>query len=189
MCGSDVFMGMRLDTDGDAYEDGNEPVCGFGNFIESTDLIGCVDNDPADTSLHSLRELGDRLVVAVHFNPLRGEPSAFGDGKFAARAHIEAESVGGDPPCNRRRKQCLAGVVDVCTAAQPPESVGERITKVGRPRTEILFVEHIGWRAESRGDFGDRYARDNERSVVRPVYVAWPQAFLEYVDVVRGLQP
>ena len=83
------------------------------DLSQPLDLVEGVDDDRPDPCGDGLAQLGDRLVVAVHADPLGREPGGKRDGELAAGAHVQAQALLGDPAGDRGAEERLAGVVDV----------------------------------------------------------------------------
>ncbi len=97
-------------------------------------------------------QLGRGLVVAVVADPGRVEARAQRDGQLTGAAHVEAQSLLGDPARDRRAQEGLARVVDVVRRRTPSRNARARDAEVG-------LVEHVRRRAVLGDQVGQRRRR------------------------------
>ena len=125
--------------------------CARGERGDPLDLVEGVHDDPADSGVERALELGRGLVVAVVADPGRVEARAQGDGQLTGAAHVEAQSLVGDPARDRRAEEGLARVVDVVRR--------ERLAEGPGARAEVGLVEHVRRRPVLGDQVGQRRRR------------------------------
>ncbi len=133
--GGDELVGVGLDAHGDPDQDLGPHAVLVGQVAEAGDLLEGVDDDVADPGRDGLLELGDRLVVAVHGDPVGREADTQRDGQLTGAAHVDAEALLHDPPGDLAAQERLGGVVDL--------AVVEGLAELGRAGPEVLLVEDV----------------------------------------------
>ena len=185
----DELVRVGLDPDGDPHHHPGRGPQPLGDLGEALDLLEGVDDDPPDPVGHGGLELGHRLVVAVHADPLPRHTGPHRDGELAARAHVEAQALVADPAGDLGAQEGLAGVVDVRAAAQVVEDLGVGVAEGARPGAEVVLVEDVGRGAELAGQIEDADPRHGEGPVPASADRAGPERGDERVDVGGHPQP
>ena len=165
--GGDELVGVGLDADGDADQHILDDTGLTGDGIKALDLGHRVDHDMTDAGLDRRGQLGDRFVVAVQRNPLRGEVGVQRDRQLAAGADVQREAFLVDPPRYFAAQEGLGGVVHVRTTA-------ECRCDLAAPRPEIRFVDDEKWRAVLLRQPVQRDTGDTDDSVVAADRVVRP---------------
>ena len=121
------------------------------------DLVEGIHDDVSDTGLDTSRQLGGRLVVAVHADAFGREPGGEGHREFATGAHVESEALLGDPAGDGGAQKGLAGVVDA--------QLGERRAVRASTSPQIVLVEEQRRRAVLLHEVGYRAAADLQDTI------------------------
>ncbi len=88
-------------------------IAGAGGSVgDAHHVLERVDDDAPDAGRHGRLDLRHRLVVAVHQEALPRHPGTQRDRELAARRHVDAQALIGDPARDRGREERLGRVVD-----------------------------------------------------------------------------
>ncbi len=93
MAGTDVLVGVGVDTGGDP-QPAREPVpAGGADLLQPLQLVETVDHHPAHSLPRRLRQLVLRLVAAVEHDALHGYRGHGCRMQLAARRHVDPEAL------------------------------------------------------------------------------------------------
>jgi hypothetical protein len=156
----DELVGVRLDADRRADQDGLDHAVPLRRMREPGDLFERVDDDPADPGLDGGVQLALRLVAAVKTDPLRREAGAQRGRQLATGAHVEPEAFLVDPARRGQAQKRLAGVVDVAVGKGSPPGPAAG--------AEVVLVEHVGRSAVLDGEVADVDVADVQHAAHPP---------------------
>jgi hypothetical protein len=156
------------------HHHGHDHAALTGHRVEAGDLVERVEHHPADARLHGRDQLVERLVVAVHRDPLRRETGAHRDRQLTAARDVEAQALLGDPAGHLGAQERLGRIVHRAR----PEGGGE----LGRAGAEVGLVDHEERGAVPLREVAYVDARDLQRAALTAAGVPRPHRGRELVE-------
>ena len=124
--------------------------------FDPVQLLEAVHRDPADTGVECHCELGDRLVVPVEYQPIRGDPGVERNEELAAGGHVDPHPLLGGESRHGSAQEGLRRVDGAIRKAldRSASTLAEVLLVVDEERCAVLGCQPI-----------DPHATDGERAV------------------------
>src|SRR5215217_479583 len=181
MSGSDVFVGMRLNSSSRPDHDPRPHPEPLSQSAEPADFIKGVDDDPSYSGRQGVTQFLIALVVAVQPDPPQIDSGPLHHSQLTAGADIDAESLVDHPTCHRRTQEGFGRVVDIPSLKGLSEGAGSV--------AQISLVHHVHRSADLAGNVDHAQTGYGEYPVLLLAYAAAPQTRQQCVDVTRHAQP